>query len=648
MFARRCTLSARSALRALLLLTVVATLALAGSARADIPWSPCTTLPAGYQCGSLGVPLDRSGAVPGSVTLAAARVPAASNPTRSAVVGLAGGPGQAAMPLAAQFAETMQAALANRDLLVFDQRGTGASGALRCSALTTAVSTLQIGSGCANELGASRAFYRTPDSVEDLEALRVAGGYEKLVLFGVSYGTKVALAYAAAHPDRVEALVLDSVVLPEGPDVLRRTSLAAIPRVLRDLCAARACVSATPGVNADLKRLTARLRRHALRGSVVSSTGRRVEATLNQTGLLRILLAGDLNPTLRSELPGSMRDALRGDATPLLRLSARSVGLTNGMQSPPDADSNALFLTTTCEEAPFPWTRGAGVQQRARELDAAARAIPKAQLGAFSPSAVLQVGVAGLCLGWPTASPAPAAPGPLPPVPTLVVDGQMDLRTPYEDAVQVAQRIPGAQVVEIPYTGHSTLGSDQSSCSAAAVAAFFGGQPVQPCAAALNPFAPTPRPPSTLDSVKPAAGVPGLAGRTLAAVSATATDARLQVLGEVVAQGELPTSVGGLRAGTVRATVTDAVATFHLRGYSYVPGVTVTGTFVRTAAGSTGTLTVGGPRAAHGSLHVSASGAVSGRLGGRRITVSAASGRRHDALPDVVELLAQSRIGRSG
>ena len=56
------------------------------------------------QCGSLDVPLDRSGAIPGTVRLAAARRVAPSNPTSTAVVGLAGGPGQAALPLITDFA----------------------------------------------------------------------------------------------------------------------------------------------------------------------------------------------------------------------------------------------------------------------------------------------------------------------------------------------------------------------------------------------------------------------------------------------------------------------------------------------------------------------------------------------------------------
>src|SRR4051794_30331288 len=107
--------------------------ALSSTAGADIPWAACPT--AGYQCAHVDVPLDRSGAVPGTVTLAVSRVAAASNPDKVAVVPLAGGPGQAALPLAQTFASVLGPAIQSRDLLVFDQRGTGSSGALSCSAL---------------------------------------------------------------------------------------------------------------------------------------------------------------------------------------------------------------------------------------------------------------------------------------------------------------------------------------------------------------------------------------------------------------------------------------------------------------------------------------------------------------------------------
>src|SRR4051794_6864899 len=115
---------ARSTLAALA--AAAAVLGLAPAARAAIAYAPCE--PAGYQCGQLPVPIDRAGAVPGTLTLSIKRAVATSNPTAAAVVALAGGPGQAALPSVTEFASILGPALTNRDLVVFDQRGTGASG----------------------------------------------------------------------------------------------------------------------------------------------------------------------------------------------------------------------------------------------------------------------------------------------------------------------------------------------------------------------------------------------------------------------------------------------------------------------------------------------------------------------------------------
>jgi pimeloyl-ACP methyl ester carboxylesterase len=572
------------------------------------------------------------------VSLAVSRVAAATNPNRTAVVPLAGGPGQAALPLSQSFAKILQPAIADRDLLIFDQRGTGSSGALDCPSLHKRTTVFKAATGCANELGPRRGFYRTADSVEDLEALRIAGGYDKLVLFGVSYGTKVAEDYAAAHPANVEALVLDSVVLPEGPDPFQRSSLSNAPRVLSDLCAGTACRGATNDVKRDLATLAAKLRKGALRGKVTLSSGRRVSYDMDQTGLVDILLAGDVNPTLRAELPGSMRAALRGDASPLLRLSVRSEGLTTGLQSSGADSSDALFLATTCEEAPFAWTRAADADTRASEITAAAKAIPRDQLGPFSPAAAVQGGPIPFCLGWPDASPAPAAPAALPAVRTLVLDGQMDLRTPYEDAVQLGTRIPGASVVQVPFTGHSTVSSDataDSACTTGAIAAFFAGTAPAACTPGTNPFSPTRRPPTSLSAI----AVKSRTKRTIIAAQDTVADAARQIIGDAIALSALPKHIAGLRGGN--ATV-DSSGRFRLRRYQYVKGVLVSGTVAKDFSAR---VTIRGGGAAAGSLKLSANGAVSGRLGGRKVSIAASSARR-STLPTVADVLARPRVGR--
>lgn len=583
-------------------------------ANAALPWTPCQ--PTGYECATLGVPLDRTGAVPGTVTLAATRVTAASNPGKIAVVALAGGPGQAAVPLASSFAEDLGSALATRDLLVYDQRGTGASGNLECPALKRGTGSLSsVARRCSEELGPARAFYRTVDSVQDIEALRVDGGYDKLVLYGVSYGTKVAEAYASAYPNNVASLVLDSVVTPEGPDAFRRSSLKAVSRVLSELCASGRCKGITASARGDVTKLARKLRKRRMKGSVYSPSGRRFTARLGEGGLFGILLAGDLNPTLRAELPGSVRAALSGDPQPLLRLSARSAGLENsaGYQSS-QADSDAVFLATTCEENPtFPWTRGAPESQRAREADAAARLLSGSVVFPFSRATALTQGVLPICLGWRVGSAAPVADAPLPPVPVLAIEGRSDLRTPLEDGAAVAARVPGGQLLGVPNVGHSVLGSDPTTCARDGIAAFFAGQPVAPCPAVTPRFLPTPRPPRRASNLRPYRTIKGKVGRTVQALRVTVNDAQEQLLGEALALGAAPSGAGGLRSGGVRVTTSG----LSLRRYEYVPDVFVTGT-LRTRGTSIFRIT--GRQASGGVVRVTQTLGVSGRLGGTRVS----------------------------
>ncbi|MEA2148309.1 MAG: hypothetical protein QOD69_139 [Solirubrobacteraceae bacterium] len=603
-----------------LLLTAGLLLLGAPSAAAAIPYAPCTQ-PAGFQCGTLDVPLDRAGAVPGAIRLSAARrVTAAPNPTRTAVVALAGGPGQAALPLALDFAAVMAPALATRDLLVFDQRGTGASTPLTCR--LSGVTLTASASRCAGELGVRRGHFTTSDSVDDLEALRAESGYEKLVLYGVSYGTKVALDYAARYPSRVEALVLDSVVLPPGPDTLQRSTFAAMRRVLDELCAGGACAGISANPVGQLNGQVRRLQRKVLRGRLTDGRGQRLKASINGQDLFNILLSGDLNPTLRAELPAALTSSRRGDTAPLIRLAARSAGIIELADQAAGADfSDPVFAATICEEGAFPWNRDASIAVRAQQARAIVRTLGNAPFYPFVGATILQTDVIDLCLGWPTVTAPAAAPAPLPAVPTLVVDGAADLRTPLEDAFQIATLIPGAQVLPVPYTGHSALAGDNTpeKCALRGVAQFFAGLTVEQCAASGNPFSPTPVAPTRLSRLSGTGGA-SKAGRTTTAVLRTTSDMRRQVIGDLIEAGQLPRRLGGLRGGHATVSPTGMI---RLTKVVYVPGVEVSGT-VPLDAGAAQRLRIGGDAGAHGNLTVTPI-RITGRLGGRLVNLVARS-----------------------
>ncbi|HEX4187897.1 MAG TPA: alpha/beta fold hydrolase [Solirubrobacteraceae bacterium] len=598
-----------------------------------LSFGPCAAS-AGASCASLSVPLDRSGAVAGAVSLSIERKLAGAAPTRDAVVALAGGPGQATLPLAGYIAEVTAPALTGsggRDLLLFDQRGTGSSGALSCAALSSPSEIARAHSGaelvqrCASQLGPARGAYTTRESVEDIEALRRAAGYEKLVLYGTSYGTKVALAYAARYPQRVESLVLDSTETPEGPEPFHVSTFKAMRPVLAEVCASHACDRVSANPLRDLARLAAALSVRPLTARVPDGRGKRPQVTVTSRDLFNLLLDGDLNPAIRPQLPSAVHAALGHDATPLARL-VELTGLHPSSEPGSDIDFT-LFVDTSCEETPFPWQRSAPEATRAVEAEAALNSLPSSAFYPFDPESGLFDQTIPLCVSWPDASPAPPPAGAVPNVPTLILSGSQDLRTPAEDARRVAALIPDAQLLQVPHTGHSVIGSDLSGCAKAAIAAFFGGTPVQPCAPSVNPFPPAPLAPRALSSVAPIAGVGHAQARTVAGVVATILDLRRAVLTVGFDFGGIPYGArfGGLRGGTAAVTK----AGVRLDRFSYIAGLQLTGTVPTTIvlrnAGAPAFLQIGGSQAARGRVRVASGGRLSGTLAGRSFHVNASA-----------------------
>ena len=586
------------------------------------------------------MPLDRAGTVPGTIGLSVERLQAGGvggAPIKSVVLALAGGPGQAADPLAGFVAKAIAPALRGRDLIVYDQRGTGRSDPLNCHnspALERARSEAQEAEQCALQLGPARGAFTSEESVADIEAIREAMGYEKLVLYGTSYGTKVALEYAERHPEHVEALVLDSVVLPEGPEPFSLSSIQALRPMLEELCSEGACAHVTPNPLGDIATLAARLRRHTLSGSVYDGAGHRHSATLGETDLFNILLAGDLNPALRALAPAAVQSALHDDPDPLLRLKALSEGLIPNVPLQPrgsraereanEEEDNALFLATSCEEKPFPWQRAAAPATREAEARAALHGLPSPDIYPFDAATVWSDSLVPVCLDWPNAAPAPPAAGPLPNVPTLILSGEQDLRTPTAGARRIAAEIPDAQLLVVPYTGHSVVGSDFSGCASLAVEAFFGGAAVQPCKPEPDPFGPTPITPTRLARVQPVPGLGGNRGRTLTAVLDTIVDLERQLIGATLqVEQKLPngSSFGGLHGGYAKLSA----SAVSLHDFTFVPGVALSGTLpAKEGRLQSITIHVSGSTATHGTITLGAGGRASGTLAGERFEVSTA------------------------
>src|SRR4051794_40082790 len=285
----------------------------------------CTTafdLPSA-RCGTVAVPIDRSGAVPGNLKLFYEWQPAKKK-SKSTIAIFPGGPGAATSILGYDIVHVVGKALDDHDLLLLDLRGTGRSQYLDCDKDLAAGETdfllgndaRLVGKGverCARKLGDKRSFFTTRDALADVEDVRQALGIDKLLLLGVSYGTRDAMAYARAYPEHTDRIVLDSLVSDAGLDAFGLHTIQAVPRLLARLCRGGGCQGITSDPVADLERLVGMLEKAPLRSRrPVALAGCSTHVAVTRSRLFGLFEQADEDPDLLSQLPVAIHLASEG------------------------------------------------------------------------------------------------------------------------------------------------------------------------------------------------------------------------------------------------------------------------------------------------------------------------------------------------
>jgi pimeloyl-ACP methyl ester carboxylesterase len=445
------------------LLVLLAALGLGASARgAAVPRltdpHPCAEA-ARFTCTTLTVPLDRTGRVPGTLELNVAAADNRNAP-RGVLLFLTGGPGQPGLAVVRDLALRLTPILSDYRLVMIDQRGTGGT-AIDCPALQDQVGMSDITpptpaavQGCARRLGARRAFYSTRDTIADLDALRVALGVTRWTLDGVSYGSFVAERYAVAHPSAVRALVLDSVVPhvdPRVDEALYLVGLRATARVLRASCAELRC-GFDPAKDINW------LVRHGVGGVALFDA---------------IVTYEFFDPSYQGLL-GALHEARAGRRAELVELMTRT---HDGNAAPPELFSSGLHAATLCSDLRFPWGSSILPAARRQLLDRRVRRLSEAAVWPFDSATAAGNGFVATCLAWPPTAvpPSPPAGSRLPPVPTLLVNGDHDLSTPLEWAREEARLAPRGKLVVVHGASHSIQHREQGEAGRQAVEAFLLG-----------------------------------------------------------------------------------------------------------------------------------------------------------------------------
>lgn len=483
-------------------------------------WQNCASTIDLLECANFTMPRDRTGVFDGETTVRAIRQPAREGPRLGTLFVIAGGPGQSSLVMLELMDQLFTGA--NRyDIVAVDQRGSGMSEPLVCPQLDSGLSEWG-GSdpaldgpvtACSDSLGGARGSYNTYEAVEDLETVRADLGVENATFFGISYGTKVAMAYAKAHPNRTKALLLDSVLPTDMPETFDLESLAALRGALERICASGRCRGVSTQPVSDTQRLATQLARRPVATRLTLPQGGGVSVAIDDKALHDIIFTADFNPFIYSQLPSMLKAALAGDNAQLKRLYAVAFGVY-GVTAPssdsynPYRFSTAMFLATTCADFDPPWTRGAVLTGRQQAIESAAALIPEDLFSPFPRETAVGRSTSALCRGWQQEPiPPPIVQGPLPEIPTLALSGELDLRTPVSWAQSAVAGNSLARVVSIPNAGHSVVSSDISKCALSFAKRFLVfGTTDGGCKDTAPPIPVAPAAPRSLGAVRAAKG----------------------------------------------------------------------------------------------------------------------------------------------
>jgi pimeloyl-ACP methyl ester carboxylesterase len=236
----------------------------AATLAASLHLAPCTIAGTSARCGTFDVRESQrsSRVLPLKVIVFAAR-----EHNDSAIFPFSGGPGMATTPGAEDEVNIFGAEMRRHDVVLVDQRGTGGSAPLRCTAAQTKhareliegeLFPLPFIRDCRREIEthSDLTAYGTAEFTDDVEALRRALGYDAIDIVGTSYGTRSALTFLQRHPHSVRTLLLEGPLPPENlmPLYAGRDAQLALDRIVADCNAEAACAAAFPDIAGDLAR----------------------------------------------------------------------------------------------------------------------------------------------------------------------------------------------------------------------------------------------------------------------------------------------------------------------------------------------------------------------------------------------------------
>lgn len=338
---------------------------------------------------------------------------------------------------------------AHRDLVFVDQRGTGGSHPLNCDFYNPADPQSYLGyffpledvRKCRRQLEptADLTLYTTPIAMDDLDEVRAELGYDRLNLFGGSYGTRAALVYLKRHPDHVRTVMLQGVAPTNQfmPYDFPAANERALQGVLTECLDDEACQKAFPNLREETKAVLARLLKGPVEVAITTKDdkGTPVSAPVK---LSRDLAAEAIrymlySPGPASRVPWILHQSAQGNFVPL---AYTALDYRRGLVA---TGSNGLYLSITCAED-LPWIKPEeGERLAVNTFLGDYRLRQQREACALWPRATLPKDYS-----VPTKSQAPV----------LILTGEWDPVTPPAHGDDVARNLPNSLHIVVPHGGH--------------------------------------------------------------------------------------------------------------------------------------------------------------------------------------------------
>lgn len=433
-----------------------------------------------FSCVTLLVPRDHTAPDNDAWEVTFAIQRALQGPREGVIVVITGGPGSSGVAVADLYTEYFAPGVTDAyDIVFLDQRGVGRSEPLQCpdaslawfatpdsptgtqaDAAAFTEATRRFVSDCIGETGRDPAdlpFYATRYAVEDLEVFRKWHGVDQLILYGESYGTQYAQAYAAAHPEQVQAILLDGPIDLTRPGIeyyaeVTETAGDVLALILDACTDDPACRDDVAGGDAlaAYDALAAELGDGPITFDFVTATGDAERRTFNLNDLET---AADyvLTPSYdRMLLQRAIAQASHGQYQPLARLLYAALAQDPETLAPvPDPSwSDAMYFAVDCSDYAF----GTGTaDERAAAYFAAAEASDLADQRLGS-GFYLDLP----CAFWPAQPDSDDRPAYLgdTPYPVFILGSTWDPYTPYPNAERLAENLGNAYLVTQPGGPH--------------------------------------------------------------------------------------------------------------------------------------------------------------------------------------------------